>query len=103
MNCGCDIKTVAGTGIKFNLSLNLPSGLTMDDVGFSCAFFIYTNRRKEYTKSDFTRVDANNYIVVLDTSDMGEGQIMCQIEVQLSERKEILTINTGEHVSGGLQ
>ena len=97
------MKTVAGTGIKFNLSLGLPSGLTMDDADFSCTFYVYTNRRKEYDKSLFSRVDKDSYMVVLDTSDMGTGEIMCQIEVQLPERKEILTINTGEYVSGGLR
>lgn len=90
--------TNVGTQVKFNVSLSLPGGLTMDDIRFEIDFFIYSNRVVKIDKSEMQRVDANNYIAVCDTSLTGSGEIKMRVTAYLPdgswERKEIETVST---------
>lgn len=95
--------TNVGTQIKFNVSLSLPGGLTMDDIRFTAEFFIYSNRVMKIDKSEMKRIDANNYVAVCDTSLTGSGEIKLRVTAYLpdapGERKEIETISTRVIVS----
>lgn len=64
--------SITGTEMKFALGLDLPGGLTMDDVEFEALFYIYSNRTETIPKSGMGRLDENTYIVTLDTSRIGE-------------------------------
>lgn len=44
MGYGNDNVSITGTEMKFALSLELPGGLTMDEVGFEALFYVYSNR-----------------------------------------------------------
>lgn len=48
---------VKGTIIKAVISIDLPSGLTMDDIDFSCRFFVYycSNASQIIKKSEMIR------------------------------------------------
>jgi hypothetical protein len=75
----------------------------MDDVDFTCTFYIYTDKAKSFTKSNMTRVSDNNYTVVVDTSDMGAGSIKYIINVILPDgRREIIKGTTSESIVNGL-
>lgn len=96
--------TNVGTQLKFNLSLTLPGGLTMDDVDFSVEFFIYSNRILKREKKDAVRVDANNYLLLCDTDVTGKGEVKARVKVILpdgdfGDRKEIETVSTKVIVS----
>jgi hypothetical protein len=89
MNCilNSNEKTVQGTVMKFGIMLILPCGLVMDDVDFTVRFFVYTDadRVKTFDKLDMERISDNNYVVDLDTSDMGAGKLQYQIDVTLPD------------------
>ena len=111
MGCGCENKTVVGTELKFALTLDLPGGLTMDDVDFTASFYIYQGRSADIPKSDMERQDDGAYVCVVDTSRLGSGgEVKCQVEVSVTDsscddgiRTEILTLYTGEYISDGLR
>ena len=90
--------TNVGTRVKFNISLTLPGGLTMDDIHFTAEFFIYSNRVVKIDKSKMQRIDTGNYVAVCDTSQTGSGEIKMRVTAYLpdgpGERKEIETVST---------
>lgn len=71
MGYGNDNVSITGTEMKFALSLELPGGLTMDEVGFEALFYVYSNRTVTIPKSGMTRIDSDTYVVTLDTSLIG--------------------------------
>lgn len=92
---------VKGTIIKVVISIKLPSELTMDDVDFSCKFYVYINNVQTIDKKDMKRVDENNYIAYVDTGVIGNGEIMIETTAYLPDqdyeggiRKEIDRMNT---------
>lgn len=95
--------TNVGTQVKFNISLDLPGGLTMDDVRFTAEFYAYSNRVVKIDKSGMRRMDTDNYVAVCDTGATGRGEIKLRMTVYLpdgdTERKEIETVSTGVLVS----
>ena len=48
-----------GTIIKLAISIDLPSGLTMDDVDFQCRFFVFS-ASQVIEKSQMVRINENN-------------------------------------------
>lgn len=95
--------TNVGTQVKFSISLDLPGGLTMDDIRFTAEFYVYSNRVVKVDKTGMRRLDAGNYVAVCDSADTGRGEIKLRITAYLpdgdTERKEIETVSTGVFVS----
>lgn len=95
-----------GTELKYNLQLTLPSGLSMDDVDFTARFFIVSSRMQVITKADMTRVDKDNYTMIVDTSVIGYGvNIKCEVDVEIQDetaengkRMEKILIELGENI-----
>lgn len=97
--------TDLGTVYKLNVNIELPSGITMDDVEFSCRFYTFI-KSVDIDKKDMIRLDANNYIAVLDSSLVGRGSIKNQVTVYIPDsditgglRKEIYTEETTIRIS----
>lgn len=95
---------VKGTIIKAVISIDLPSGLTMDDIDFSCRFFVYygSNASQKIKKSEMIRVNENSYTCYIDTKIIGTGEIWLETTAYLPDsdyesgtRVEIDKINTG--------
>lgn len=93
---------VKGSIIKVMLSIEFPSGLTMDDVDFSCKFYVYSNRSQFIEKKDMKRVDEKNYEAYIDTGIIGSGDINIETTAYIPDsdcewgiRKEIDRISTG--------
>lgn len=111
MGYGNDSVSVVGTVMKFALSLDLPGGLTMDDVDFEARFYIYGNKVETIPKSGMVRQDDGTYVLVLDTSRLGsDGRIKCQISVDIPDancedgvRTEIIRVETDETVKNGVR
>ena len=61
-----------GTIIKLAVSIELPSGLTMDDIDFECKFSVTLNSQT-IKKSEMVRNDKNSYTCFLDTNIIGRG------------------------------
>ena len=78
--------SISGTEMKFALGLDLPGGLTMDDVEFEALFYIYSNRTVTIPKSGMGRLDENTYIVTLDSARIGGGgRIRCQVRAEIPD------------------
>ena len=95
---------VKGTIIKTVISIDLPSGLTMDDIDFSCRFFVYycSNGSQIIKKSEMIRVNENSYTCYIDTKIIGSGEIWLETTAYLSDsdyeggtRVEVDKMNTG--------
>ena len=53
----------------------------MDDIDFTAHFYMVAGKEYVVSKSEMTRVDANNYIANVDTSVTGSGASMkCWID-----------------------
>lgn len=102
MGYGNDNVSITGTEMKFALSLELPGGLTMDEVGFEARFYVYSNRTVTIPKSGMTRIDGDTYVVTLDTSLIGEGRIKCQVRVEIPDANTANSVQTanGEAITG---
>lgn len=74
--------TCVGSVLKYNICLShIPNGLTMDDIDFTAHFYMVAGKEYVVSKSEMTRVDANNYIANVDTSVTGSGASMkCRID-----------------------
>lgn len=62
-----------GTIIKLAISIDLPSGLTMDDVDFQCRFFVFS-ASQVIEKSKMVRINENSYSCYVDTKIIGSGK-----------------------------
>lgn len=101
-----EIITRQGTVIPFVITLTLPSSLTINDIGLTMRFYVKkTTKINEYVKSDGIIIDDNNIKIMVETKDLGSGEIMCDMDIILpdgdmvtNERPEMVTINTGINI-----
>lgn len=91
--------TDLGTIYKLNLHIEgLPC--PMDDVEFNCKVWTW-KKCVEIPKADMIRVDADNYILTVDSSLLGRGTVHVQTTVMVPDddipggfRKELYTEQT---------
>lgn len=76
--------TSLGTVYKLNVNIELPGSLTMDDVDFTCEFFVW-RETVEVKKDDMIRLDESNYIAVLDSRLIGRGEINNRTTVMIPD------------------
>ena len=74
-----------GSVIPLDVSLSLPGGLHMEDVDFSVEFYTSPRLKVTFDKADMTRTDADNYVALLDTSQLDRGRLRAQITVLIPE------------------
>lgn len=91
-----------GTTLKINVSADFGGGLTMDDADFTCEFF--TNKRSTValSKDEMIRIDDNNYLAVIDSTELGAGTITMLFDGTVDDndcpdgvRREVLRVTTG--------
>ena len=90
-----------GTIIKLAISIDLPSGLTMDNVDFQCRFFVFS-ASQTIKKSQMVRINENSYSCYVDTKIIGSGEIWLETTAYLPDsgyeggtRVEVDKMNTG--------
>lgn len=99
------MQTNAGTQEKLVVSMKVGSR-SMDDMDFSCDFYTTSKRNKvTVDKSEMQRVDKDNYIAIVDTSNMKSGEIHMKATVDFDDadapygvRREKGTLDTGETI-----
>lgn len=77
-----------GTEFKLNVHLEPIDGFHMSDYDFDCAFFVFANRKVIIPKSKMRRVDDDNYLVMIETSDamrIGRGKIRVEITAYIPD------------------
>lgn len=78
-----------GTQLKLNLHLTLPNGLKMSDVDFIITFYTYNNKRVVKSKNECVRRDDDNYVVIVDTTELRSGEIKYELCVTLPDNDTI--------------
>lgn len=98
-----DMAPVLGTVLKINVTAELSGGLHLEDVDFECDFYSSNVGTKTLNvqKSDMSKVDADNYLAIVDTKEIGTGWYWCLLKVQIPDndvesgyRKEMIRIPT---------
>ena len=72
-------KIFLGTEIKLNISIPPLGDVTMDDYDFSLEVYCSQKRVVTISKKDLIRMDSENYVALIDTSELGAGDIKCKV------------------------
>ena len=74
----------------------------MEDYEFSCMFYVDLDNPIVIDKSQMKYKDADNYLVILDTTAIGIGRVRARVTANIPDddfdkktRKEIVDIDTG--------
>lgn len=95
---------ISGTQIKLNIHIDPLRGLHMESYDFECKFYIFPKRAIVLKKEDLVPVDQDNYLALIDTSDMGIGQLHLTLTAYIPDedfettRKEVVCVNTGINI-----
>lgn len=92
------------TELKVNISMEPMDGYTLAATEWFCEF--YAKRAKvKVLKAEAIKVDDNNFICKVDSRDVGRGEIMAHLVVQIPDsdfsngyRTEALTFSTGINI-----
>lgn len=82
------MNTDLGTIYKLNIHIDGLPG-TMDDVAFTCCFWTF-KESITLSKEEMIRLDADNYIAVIDSTLIGRGTIKVQTTVRQRGARVIL-------------
>ena len=90
-----------GTEIKLNVHIDPIDGFTMGDNFFSVDVFCSPKRTIHVTKDDAIRIDGDNYVIRIDTEQLGAGELKCKViadvvdkDFEDSIRTEVYIIDT---------
>lgn len=99
-----------GTGYIIELEVESLNGHSMADLDFTAEFFVYSNRRKTYRKSDMVCIqgeDRNRYYALLQSGEVGQGLLMGRVTIMDplaqwagGKRPVIITKSTGKTIGG---
>lgn len=92
-----------GTEIKLNINIEPIGKLTMEDYDFSIEIYTQFSQKKVVIpKSAAKQVDANNYIIMFNSAELGSGNVMCKITAEIPDgdfadrtRTEVVVLQTG--------
>lgn len=97
------IKVYKGTEIKLSVSIDPIDGKTMDNYDFEIELYVYGSNAVKKTKDECIKVDANNYIVTLDTNALSRvGKLILKVTAYIPDgdfddnlRTEVSCVDTG--------
>lgn len=91
-----------GTELKLNIHIESIGSITMDDYKFEVETYCIPAKTIVTNKNDMIRVDSNNYIVLVDTNEIGVGKLRCKVTAYIPDadfndgfRTEVVNIDTG--------
>lgn len=94
-----------GTEMKLNISVDPIGSTTMDDYDFVAEVFCSPSKVITVPKGEAIRVDANNYVVLVDTTILGVGKVKVKLTAAIPDedfsdgfRTEIAVIDTGINI-----
>lgn len=99
------MKVYQGTEIKLNVNIEPMLDVSMESYDFKVEIYTFPSKVLTFNKSDAIRVDSNNYIVLVDTSLLGEGDVKCKVTAHIPDddfkdgfRTEIAVTNVGINI-----
>lgn len=98
-----------GSQTKILILAELPDELTLQDVSFTVT--VYNDDQKDkahkYGKADCILTDEGDYVVLVDTEEIGVGTVMVRLAVDIPDtdfptgyRREIIRINPNMRITG---
>lgn len=94
-----------GTELKLNINIEPMGEFTMDDYDWSVDVYCSTKRIMTIPKLSSIRIDSNNYVLLVDTEELGVGDVKCKITAYIPDtdfadafRTEVSLIDTGINV-----
>jgi len=100
---------VVGSDVKILVAAELPDDLTLADVNFTVTVVNVSveDKKQVYPKSDCIETEDGDYVVLVNSDDLGIGVYMCRLTVQIPDtdypsgyRKEVVKINPHVMVKG---
>ena len=94
-----------GSDLKLNIHIEPLGGLTMDDYDWYVECYCSNETPIKITKDQARRVDDSNFIITLNTQQLGIGPLQCVITAYIPDedfddklRTEISRINTNINI-----
>lgn len=95
-----------GTVLKLNIHIDPINGISLSEIDFTVtAFTPHRLSQIVAVKDNLIKVDDDNYILVVDTSLIGTGQLKIKVEADIEDyeveggyRKEVAVVDTGIYV-----
>lgn len=94
-------KIYLGTELKLNINIEPIDGVSMSSYNWEAELYCNTRKVVKIPKSSAKKKDNNNYIIMLDTNEVGVGALRCRITAQIPDtdfadklRTEVTVINT---------
>ena len=93
---------IFGSDVKILVTAELPNELTLKDVDFTVMVYNASDvdKKKTYQKSECMETEHGNYVLMVDSTELGVGTYRCKLTVQIPDtdyqsgyRKEIVNIN----------
>lgn len=100
---------IVGSDVKILVAAELPDDLTLQDVDFTVTVVNVSveDKKQVYPKSDCIETEDGDYVVLVNSDDLGIGVYMCRLTVQIPDtdypsgyRKEVVKINPHVMVKG---
>lgn len=100
---------IVGSDVKILVAAELPDDLTLPDVDFTVKVYNVSqiDKEKVYQKSDCIETEEGDYVVLVDSDELGIGVYRCLLTVQIPDtdypsgfRKEVVKINPHVMVKG---
>lgn len=100
---------IVGSDVKILVAAELPDDLTLPDVDFTVTVYNVSleDKQKVYQKSDCIETEDGDYVVLVDSDELGIGVYMVRLTVQIPDtdypsgfRKEVVKINPHVMVKG---
>lgn len=93
-----------GTELKLNINIEPIGTITMDDYDFDVELISGSFKKTSVVinRAAAKKVDSDNYIVCLDTAELGAGMLKCRVTAYIPDddfddgiRTEVVEIDTG--------
>ena len=91
-----------GTELKLNISIEPIGSYTMDDYSWSVDIWTSMKRIMTITKDKAIRMDSDNYIILVDTSELGGGDVKAKVTAHIPDfdfqdtlRTEVVGLDLG--------
>lgn len=91
-----------GTEFKLNVNIEPIGGVTMDNYEFKIEAYCSSKKNVIIEKKDTIRIDESNYVIRLNSEDLGVGDLKCKITAHIPDadfddnfRTEVVIMDTG--------
>lgn len=94
-----------GTELKLNVNIEPMGDVTMDDYDWSADVFCSTKRVVTVKKDDAIRIDSDNYVLLVDSLELGAGDVRVKFTAYIPDfdfsdtiRTEVAMVDTGLNI-----